>query len=214
MSDVILYGFAPSTYVRTARLACEEKGVTHALEAIELGSPAHRALHPFARMPAMRHGDFVLYETSAIARYVDETFEGPALQPAAPRARARMNQWISAVNDYYYQALARGIVLPRIVYPMRGRSVDEAAVAAAVEQAEQYLGVADATLAAGPYLAGDALSLADLFLGPIVFWLEKTPEGARLLPRFPAVRGWYDGLAARPSFVATAPPIPQQTAAD
>jgi glutathione S-transferase len=214
MSDVTLYGFPQSTYVRSARLACEEKGVTYDLEAIEMGSPAHRALHPFARMPAMRHGDFALYETSAIARYLDEVFDGPALQPSAPRARARMNQWISAVNDYYNQALARGIVLPRIVYPMRGRTVDEAAVAASVEQAEHHLGVADETLAAGPYLAGDALSLADLFLGPIVFWLEKTPEGADLLPRFPAVRRWYERLAARPSFVATVPTMPQASAVD
>ena len=63
MSDVIVYGFAPSTYVRTARLALEEKGVAHELSPVEFGSDAHLMLHPFARIPAFAHGDVRLYET-------------------------------------------------------------------------------------------------------------------------------------------------------
>ena len=46
-----------------------------------MGSASHLALHPFDRVPIFQHGDFTLYETSAIATYVDEAFEGPALSP-------------------------------------------------------------------------------------------------------------------------------------
>ena len=60
MADVVIYGPSPSTYVRTARLACAEKGITHVLEPLDLGSEAHAKLHPFRKIPAMRHGKFVL----------------------------------------------------------------------------------------------------------------------------------------------------------
>ncbi len=53
-------------------------------------TPEYRARHPFAKVPAFEHDGFELYETAAIMRYVDETFEGPSLQPDEPRARARM----------------------------------------------------------------------------------------------------------------------------
>jgi glutathione S-transferase len=67
-----------------------------------MGKPAHLALHPFNRAPILQHGDFTVYETSAIVTYVEETFNSVALRPAGPRERARMDQWISAVNSYYY----------------------------------------------------------------------------------------------------------------
>ncbi len=214
MTEIVLYGFPQSTYVRTARLACEEKGVAHVLESIDFGSPAHRRLHPFARMPAMRHGDLALYEASAIARYVDEAFDGPALQPSEPRQRARMNQWISAVKDYYFTTMIRGVVLSRLVYPQRGQAVDEAAIEAALPQVAYQLSVAEGALSETRFLAGGALTLADLFLAPHIFWLGLTGEGAAALAKAPAVHRWFEALAARPSFTATAPPMPERSAAE
>src|SRR3954462_7510052 len=66
------------------------------------GKPDHLALHPFNRVPILRHGDLTIYETSAIAAYADEAFGGASLTPKDVKARARMNQWIGAVNSYYY----------------------------------------------------------------------------------------------------------------
>src|SRR4029077_5503827 len=104
MTDVVVLGFPRSTYVHIVRLVITHKGVPYTFRHLELemGSASHLALHPFDRVPILQHGDFTLYETSAIAAYVDEVFEGPALQPKDLRARARMNQWISSVNSYYY----------------------------------------------------------------------------------------------------------------
>jgi glutathione S-transferase len=53
--------------------------------------PVHLEQHPFGRVPALKHGDFMLYETNAIAAYVDEVFPGPRLTPDDARKRARMN---------------------------------------------------------------------------------------------------------------------------
>ena len=89
-----------------------------------MGSPAHLALHPFDRVPILQHGDFTLYETSAIVAYLEEMFPTPSLQPDTAQGRALMNQWISAVNSYYYPYMmlsrrARAERLPGARHPVR-----------------------------------------------------------------------------------------------
>jgi len=132
MSKLVIHGFPESSYVRTARMALEAKGVPYELQPIEFGSVDHLAMHPFGKMPYMTHGDVTLYETSAITRYVDENFEGPALQPVDVVGRARMSQWISAIIDYYYGPLIREYVIERVAVPRRGGVTDEVRVAAAL----------------------------------------------------------------------------------
>ncbi len=205
MADVTIYGPSPSTYVRSARLACAEKGISHDLQPLELGSDAHAKLHPFRKVPAMRHGDFVLFETGAIGRYVDRVFKGPALQPADGKELARMDQWMSAIADYCYQAMIREIVIQRVLVPMRGGKPDEAMIKAAWPKVEQQFGVVEQTLAKTPFLAGNSLSLADMLLVPILFYVKMQPEGGALLAKHKATSAWYDRLAARPSFGATMP---------
>ncbi|MBV9220734.1 MAG: glutathione S-transferase family protein [Methylobacteriaceae bacterium] len=209
MSDVIIYGRTPSTYVRTARMTCSEKGVNHTLELIDLGAENYAALHPFRKMPAMRHGDFVLYETAAICRYIDAAFPGPALQPADLKGRARVDQWLSALSDYCYQSMIRDVVLPRVVVPMRGGKTDEAQVAAAVPKVERQLTIIDGALRDGAFLVGDKLTLADLMLVPLMFYIKSIPEGTGLWPKFPALGRWFDAMAGRPSFAATMPDFAQ-----
>lgn len=205
MSSVKIHGAAPSGYTRTARLALEEKGVPHVLEGVAFGSDAHRAIHPFLRIPILEHGDFVLWETSAIARYVDEAFDGPALQPADLRGRARMEQWISAHNDYFAVATIRQLLIPRLLYPRRGMQADEEKIAAVMPRIRQDLAIVEEALSQAPYFVGDAVSLADLFFVPTFTALELTPEGKRALRDCPAIERWRERMMARPSFAATVP---------
>jgi len=79
MANPIVYGPALSTYVWSARLALAEKGVTHELVDVPFGAQReepHLSRQPFAKLPAFEHDGFVLYETQAIVRYVDERFAG------------------------------------------------------------------------------------------------------------------------------------------
>ncbi|MCW5771448.1 MAG: glutathione S-transferase family protein [Rhodospirillaceae bacterium] len=207
MADIVIYGPSASTYVRTARLACVEKGVSHELTPVELGSEVHTRLHPFRRIPAMQHGLFLLYETGAIARYVDRAFSGPALQPADLQALARMDQWISAISDYCYQTLIREIVIQRVLVPMQGGKPDEAMIKAAWPKAEHQFAVLDAALAEHPYLAGAGVTLADLFLAPILFYAKMQPEAGPLLGKCKNLSAWFDRMAARPSFAGTMPEL-------
>ncbi len=205
MSDITIYGPAMSTYVRAARLAAAEKGVTHAIEEVEWGSDAHRKLHPFAKVPAMRHGDFVLYETEAICRYIDRAFPGPPLQPAEIHALARMDQWLSAVRDYVYPVMIEELVWERLVVPMEGGQPDEAKIAGAVPKMKEQLAVFERALSSDPYLAGADPSLADWMLFPIIAYVRVTPEGEAATPNLPKLCAWFQRIAARPSATATDP---------
>jgi glutathione S-transferase len=209
MADVTIHGFPQSTYVRTCCMTCEEKGIGYERRDAAPHSPEILALNPTGKIPGFQHGDLILWETSAISRYLDETFGGTRLQPEDAVARARMNLWISMVNDTIYQTMIRDIVLPRFGLT----EADESKIAAAVEKLERQLELSDDTLRNSTYLAGEQLTLADLFLAPILFWLEKTPEGQAALPKHAALARWYQGMSARPSFRATIPPMPGQAAA-
>ena len=172
MSKPVLHGPAFSTYVRTARLALEEKGVAYELRDLDMSLGAHTEpdyakLNPFNRVPTLDHDGFVVYETRAITAYIDEAFEGPPLQAETATARARMNQILGIVDSYLYRAAVTHIVVPRFSARVRGAEVDEDAVAAAVPEAKAGFAALDVLVGDGEFLAGDALSLADLHLIPI-----------------------------------------------
>ncbi len=183
------------------------------IERIEFGSPAHFDIHPFGKLPGFRHGDIKLYESVAIGVYIDETFEGPPLQPGDTLARVHMFQWLSAIGDYGAQYLIRELALPRLRTPLQGETPDEDAIRACLPRVERFLGVADAALNERAYLAGSEISLADLVLVPMIATILQTPEGRNIVPRFAAVKRWFDTMAARPSFAAAHPPRPSRVEA-
>jgi glutathione S-transferase len=88
MAAVEIIGFPQSTYTRVARMVCEEKAIPYDLKASPPHSPDVTAIHPFGKIPVMRHGDFELCESKAIATYLDLTFPGPKLIPTEPRQAA------------------------------------------------------------------------------------------------------------------------------
>ena len=98
------------------------------------------AIHPFMKVPALRHGDFTLYETGAINRYVDEAFPGPsAAAELISMNRARMNQIISMADSYGYRTLVWDIYVETISNPRDGLPTDEARVASALPRARTLL---------------------------------------------------------------------------
>lgn len=105
MSQPIVFGAAYSVYVRTVPLALAEKDTPYHLVEIDVFSergppPDYFVRHPFGRIPAFEHDDFQLYETDAIVRYIDETFDGPSLIPDTSRGRARMTQAMRILDCY------------------------------------------------------------------------------------------------------------------
>ena len=191
MPDVEIHGLAQSSYVRTARMICVEKGVSHTLVPLDFRSGAHRALHPFLRMPALREGDLVLFETLAIAVYLDETRDGPALQPEDPVGRARMLGWITAAMDYVHGALLRPFLAADSLTPEQ------------CDVARDTLRIVDRALADGPFLLGAQPTLADLFLAPMIGFAEGQAQFAGLTWGLDRLAGWRDAIWTRDSFRRT-----------
>lgn len=155
--------------------------------------------HPFGRIPAFEHDGFRLYETSAIARYVDGAFDGPALQPVEVRPRATMNQIIGLLDAYAYRAMVWDVAVERL----EKTAPDEALIAAGLRQARTTLRALSSLKAEGPWLLGEQLTLADLHAAPIIGYFVKVAEGRKLLAEFPDIRAWWDRIAQRPSFSGT-----------
>lgn len=201
MSAVHLYGFPRSTYVIIARMVLTHKGVPYEFHDLEpdMGSAKHLALHPFDRVPILEHGAFRVYETSAIISYIDDVFTGHKLTPSDPQLRARMNQWISNLNAYYYPYLVYHLGHERLVFPALGIAPDEKVVAAAMPRIRLALDVMERELQHGrDFLVGD-LTLADFALLPSIMSLTRSPEGADLLMAQPRIGAWRARMEALPS---------------
>jgi glutathione S-transferase len=196
---ITIHGPAPSTYVRTARIACLEKGVPHELVPVELAGDAHRALHPWAKVPILEHSGLVLYETSAIVRYVDDRFGGPSLVPGDAAERALMEQWISAYNSYIYADLIRDYALQYIFPRGPDGGPDRAVIDRAVPRMQHDLDIVERGLEGRPHLAG-TFSLADLFLGPCLHTAAAFPEGKAAIGARPNVAALAARLMERESF--------------
>lgn len=213
MSRPLLLGAAYSVYVRIARLVLLEKGVAHDRSDIDIfgthaGDAAYLKLNPFARIPTLRHGDFTLYETAAIARYVDEAFPGPALQPDTAMARARMAQMIGIMDSYLYRPLVWGLYVAHDEAAKAGKAADPATLGEAMVKARLALAALSELALSdpvqdGPWLLGGRLSLADLHLVPMLAYGVLTAEGRALLAEQRRLQDWWRSMLALPSVAAT-----------
>lgn len=147
-----------------------------------------------------------MYETAAIARYVDEAFDGPDLQPEDLKKRGNMQKWINITGQYIYPAIIGDLVMQRLAPKIGafGGVTDEDVVAASVPVISHQLALIDRALGeSGDYLTGD-FSLADIMVATMVQYIGLTPESDALLGRQPRVAAWVQRVTSRPSFEAAA----------
>lgn len=212
MGDPVIHGPNFSTYVRTVRMALEEKGVGYDLNEVDIFAgenqgEAHLKRHPWGKVPAFAHDGFEVYETHAICRYIDGAFGGAALEPDDPKAAARMTQIVDVVDAYGYGTLIGRIVIDRLVKPKLGDSPDERAIAEALPDARKVLGELERLVGDDGHAVAGKVTLADLHLLPVLDYLAMTPEGEQLLGETPKLKRLYDTMAARDSARKTKPEL-------
>lgn len=207
MADFIVHSFPGSPFGRSVLATLEEKGRPWRLAPLKPGAhkqAAHLDRQPFGRVPAIEHGNFCLYETQAILRYLDRVLPNPLLTPSDPHAAALMDL-VMNVNDWYlFPGVCDVIVFHRIISPrVFGGTPDEEAIAAAMPKAHTVFHELGRLLGDKPFMAGHALSLADLHLAPQLAMMELTPEWTTLTASLPNLAAWLQRMEARPSFAAT-----------
>jgi glutathione S-transferase len=205
LEAIELIGAPQSVYVRTTRMALEEKGVAYTLTAARPNSARVNALHPFGKIPVMRHGDFTLFESKAIATYIDLGFEGPALIPRDAKSAALVEQWVSAVNTSIFPTMV--IYMQANAFPKGPDGHrDEGVVAETMPKISLYLGILNKAVGETGYFAGNSFSLADMYLMPLLGYLRLFPESSALLRSADHLVQYLDTHSSRESFVKTSPP--------
>jgi glutathione S-transferase len=207
MNEFIVHTIPGSPYARAVLVTLEEKRAPYRIAALAPGqhkAPEHLSRHPFGRMPVIEHGDFLLYETQAIQRYIDRAIPAPALSPQDPRALARMDQLMNISDWYLFQGVASVILFQRIVGPrILGLTPNETAIAIAMPQAHLAFAELARLLGDKPFFVSDAVSLADIMLAPQLDFFSMIPEWDALTAERPALRSWLARMNSRPSMVQT-----------
>ena len=206
MTTLKIHGMPPSTFTRTVRMACHEKGIDYELVPATPGSIG--ALNPFGKIPAITHDELTLFESTAILRYVDRVFPGPTLWPDDAVAAARCDQWSSAVCDSLTNAALRYIGSRLGFLPVPAEMTQKY-----LDKTAEVVPAFDRQLAAHRFLAGDTLTAADLFLFPLHAYFPSLPELKAIADKAPNCERWAREMAARPSAAATDPSAKAQIAA-
>jgi glutathione S-transferase len=158
--------------------------------------PAHLARQPFGQVPALNDEGFALYESRAMARYIDEK-SGGSLTPKGLRARAVMEQWIS-VETSNFAPHAMKFIYHSVFKREQSPEVLKAA-GAALDTAYATL---ELQLTAQPFLAGEALSLADICFAPYLEYLTLSPAAGKLAEH-PHVAAWWAQISGREAWLKT-----------
>ena len=205
--NFVLHGVPGSPYGRAALMGLEEKGATYRLSPVSpdaLKASAHLARHPFGRVPVLEHGDFMLYETQAILRYLDRTNPAPALTPSSPREAARMDQAMNICDWYLFSGVGDVIAFERVVKPaLLGGVPDEARIAAVMPKAHAVFQELSRLLGNNQYFSGATFSLADILIASHLDFLSRTPEWSPLVRGRDNLPAWLERIGERPSFKAT-----------
>ena len=206
MTAIRIHGVPPSTFTRTVRLACHEKGIDY--ELVPTMPSEITALNPFRKIPAVSHGDLVLFESTAILRYLDRTFAGPKLWPDDSVGIALCDQWVSAVCDSLVNAALRYMASRYGFLPVPAEMQRQY-----LDKTREVMPIFDRQLGKTRYLAGDGVTAADLFLAPVLFYFPHIAELRAIADAAPNCARWARDMGGRPSVKATEPQHKPQLAA-
>eukprot|EP00475_Leptophrys_vorax_P031925 TRINITY_DN48719_c0_g1_i1.p1 TRINITY_DN48719_c0_g1~~TRINITY_DN48719_c0_g1_i1.p1 ORF type:complete len:214 (-),score=17.22 TRINITY_DN48719_c0_g1_i1:227-868(-) len=206
MAPIKVYGMNMSTCTKRVLTTLEEKGVTDfELVTVDLMTGAHKAeeflkKQPFGIIPVLEDGDFQVFESRAIARYVCDKFadQGTPLLGSTLEERAHVSQWLEVEGQNYNPSLS-ALISEKVFKPMFGGTTDDAKAAEHKAKLEKVLDVYEKHLATSDYLAGSFFSLADLSHLPYTAMLWHSGDSDVITSR-PNVSKWWSRISERPAW--------------
>lgn len=147
-------------------------------------------ISPHGKVPVLKVDDVALFESNAIAEYLDETFE-PTLHPADPIKRAQNRAWTDFIPTFGW-----GPGLNNLTYCKSKDDLPEALEVAKQRVARLENAIAKERGNDGPYFNGDKLCLVDAAYAPFLqrFMIVENIIKTGLLDDFPLVQAWTDAL--------------------
>jgi len=201
-----LYGYNISTATRRVAQIAKERNIPYEFVTVDLPTGEHKqqvhiAHHPFGQVPYITQDDgFELFESRAIGRYLATLGSGPELIPTEPKARAKFEQ-AASVEYAQFDPIAAGIIRERVFKQFRGLAADEERVKELIPQLESKLDAYEVILGKQKYLAGDEITLADLFHTTYCSLIFERLKLGNLEKR-PNVQRWWNDISSRPSWQA------------
>jgi glutathione S-transferase len=199
MNKLTLWGRLSSCNVQKAVWLLEELQLPY--ERLDAGGdfgglddPEYRAMNPHGRVPTLKDGVTVVWESEAILRYLAARYGAPQFWSDDPAARAAVDQWLAWTAASLYRDWID-------LFWRRVRTPPQQQDAAEIERLRQNTAARyaflDSQLASRPFLAGDTFSLADIAAGMTLYRWYEMPIAR---PELPALRAWYERLLERPAY--------------
>ena len=161
-----------------------------------LDTPEFLAMNPNGTVPVLRDGDSpTLWETGAILRYLCARYAPEIFWPRDPVLRAETDMWA----DWAKINVTQGFTAPifwRVVRTAPAKR-DPVTIAAAITALTKWFDIAEQRLSTRKYLCGDALTLADIQFGHVLF---RYYDIDIVRASHPALRRYYERLTERPAF--------------
>jgi glutathione S-transferase len=188
-----------SSNVQKVLWCCEELGLKYERE--DVGGPFGRnrdpeylALNPNGLVPTIIDGDFVLWESNTIIRYLAAKHNNGALYPTDLQTRAMGERWMDWQLSVVVPAI-NPIFFGLIRTPPEKR--DQAAIAASRDKLAAAMKILDGALGRSDYVAGASFTVGDIPVGIMTYrWYTLEIEREN----FPNLKRWYDRLTTRPGF--------------
>lgn len=185
-----LISFKLCPFVQRSVIILLEKGIDFDITYIDIKEPPEwfLAISPFGKVPVLKIGDSVLFESAAINEYLDETHP-PSMHPADPLRRAHNRAWIEYASNLNMQL--HGVMMEK----------DADKWAAKCKETKEALARVEQQLSHGVLFNGEDFSLADAAFAPALMRAQLMDEhyGLDLLADVPRVRDWYAAMAKRDS---------------
>jgi len=197
-----IWGRANSVNVQKVLWCCDELGLPY--DRIDAGlhhgrnnEPEYLAMNPNGRVPTLEDGDFVLWESNSILRYLAMEYgaDKPSLYPAAPRVRASIDRWLDWALTTL-QPAERNVFWGMVRTPAAER--DMVAIQKGADACGALWRMLDTHLAGRVYAEGEAFSLADIVLG--AYCRRYLDLDGIQRPDLPNLGKWYAGIKQRPAF--------------
>ncbi|KAF9459961.1 glutathione S-transferase-like protein [Collybia nuda] len=201
-----LYGSSQSTCTRRVGTVLLEKKIPFELVEVDLmkgqhKEPSYLEKQPFGQIPYIDDDGFILYESRAICRYLAAKHrdQGINLLPAGAKENALFEQ-AASIELNNFEPYANKAVAEIIFKPYWGQTPDKDVFNKLIEQLSAKLDAYDVILGKQKYLAGNEITLADLFHIPYGSMLIAA--GSDIMTQKPNVTRWWNDLLSRPSWQA------------
>ncbi|MBU2706113.1 glutathione S-transferase family protein [Zooshikella marina] len=200
-----IYGPILSPFVKTVILLCEEKSLNYTVgltingEDVDFKSEQHLKLHPAGKVPILFHNDFVLCETVAICRYLDQAYPQPSMQPEDIYERALHDQWCSILAGEFNLPIIKNYLLEFAFPKGENGQVKMDKIKEAEPLLLNVLSKLNKELQTGKTLGQNRLTIADTLIIPILAYIHGIPHGSEQLKRFEYLQDYIAKMLNRPS---------------